>query len=82
MPKEISLRPIPVWNVSCNNDKVWNKLEIPSTMIAIENVSKFSCLLVLSIGIIAINIIFVTVLSNKRFNRNIFPQVSLPLNRD
>ena len=77
MPKEIIIRPTPVWNVSCNNDKVWNKLEMPSTMIAIENVSKFSCLLVLSIGIIATNIIFVLVLMNRRYNRNIFPQVSI-----
>ena len=77
MPKEIIIRPTPVWNVSCNNDKVWNNLEMPSTAIALENITKFTCLLALSIGIIATNIVFVLVLMNRRYVRNIFPQVRI-----
>ena len=75
MPKEIIIQPTPVWNVSCSNDKVWNKFEMPSTLIAFENATKFICLLGLSIGIITTNVIFVLVLMNRRYNRNIFPQV-------
>ena len=75
MPKEIIIQPTPVWNVSCSNDKVWNKFEMPTTLIAFENATKFICLLGLSIGIITTNVIFVLVLMNRRYNRNIFPQV-------
>ena len=74
MPKDIVIQPTPVWNVSCLNDKVWNSLEILSTVIAVENIAKFVCLLVLSLGTIATNIIFVLVLMNRRYNKNIFPQ--------
>ena len=76
MPKEIVILPKPVWNVSCHNDKVWHSFELPSTLVALENVSKFVCLLLLSMAIIITNVIFVLVLMNRRYNRKIFPQVN------
>ena len=76
MPKEIVILPKPVWNVSCHNDKVWHSFELPSTLVALENVSKFVCLLVLSMAIIITNVLFVLVLMNRRYNRKIFPQVN------
>ena len=76
MPKEIVILPKPVWNVSCHNDKVWHSFEWPSTLVALENVSKFVCLLLLSMAIIITNVIFVLVLMNRRYNRKIFPQVN------
>ena len=77
MSKDSITQRIPLWNNSCLNDKVWNKLELPSTAIVFgENIPKFICLFVLSFGTIVTNVIFVLVLMNRRYNRNIFPQVS------
>ena len=71
------MQPPPVWNESCHNDKVWNNLELPSTASAFgENITKFVCLFVLSFGTIISNVVFVLVLMNRRYTRNIFPQVS------
>ena len=68
--REIKIRPVPIANVSCHNDDVWETKHI-----ALEAVIKTAFLAFLASAALIANLLFVLVLRSHKYQRHVHVQV-------
>ena len=69
--REIKIGPVPISNVSCFNDNVWEAIGRPG----LEAVIKTSILAILALATVLANLIFILVLRSNKFRRHAHVQV-------
>ena len=69
--REIKIGPVPISNVSCFNDNVWEAIGRPG----LEAVIKTSILAILAMATVLANLIFILVLRSNKFRRHAHVQV-------
>ena len=69
--REIKIGPVPISNVSCFNDNVWEAIGRPG----LEAVIKTSILAFLALATVLANLIFILVLRSNKFRRHAHVQV-------
>ena len=74
--REIQIRPVPIANVSCHNEEVWD-----TRILAWQNVLQSSVLAVLALATLIANLIFVLVLRSNKYHRSVHVQVLFNFNQ-
>jgi hypothetical protein len=69
--REIVTRPVPMWNVSCFNEEVW---ETKIHNVTLEAVLKSSVLFILAFATITVNLFFVLILRSNKYQRHVHVQ--------
>ena len=72
--REIQIRPVPIANVSCHNEEVWD-----TRILAWQNVMQSSVLAILAMATLIANLIFVLVLRSNKYHRSVHVQVRFHL---
>ena len=72
--REIKIGPVPIANVSCFNDNVWEKKVQPG----IDGIIKTLILAILALATVSANLIFILVLRSNKFRRHAHVQVRKP----
>ena len=70
--REIQIRPVPIANVSCHNEEVWD-----TRVLAWQNVLQSSVLAILALVTLIANLIFVLVLRSNKYHRSVHVQVPI-----
>ena len=69
--REIKIRPVPISNVSCHNDYVWESRK----SFQIEAVFKVAILAILAASTLLANLVFVLVLRSNKYHKHVHVQV-------
>ena len=70
--REIQIRPVPIANVSCHNEEVWD-----TRILLWQNVLQSSLLAFLALATLIANLIFVLVLRSNKYHKSVHVQVKL-----
>ena len=70
--KELEVKPVPIANVSCFNDDVW---EAKRSEITVEAVLKSCVLFIIALATVIANLLFLLILRSSKYHRHIHVQV-------